>query len=49
MQYAVINFTKQTATFYATEEAASQALIELDVEDDLVYVASIPDLALEQI
>jgi hypothetical protein len=49
MQYAVINFTKQTTQFYATEADASQALIDLDVANDLVFVASIPDLALEQI
>ena len=49
MQYAIVNFTKQTTQFYATFSAASAACTAYNVAGDAVYVVSVPDYAVEKL
>jgi hypothetical protein len=47
--YAIINFTKQTTQFYATEEEAHVACVNYAVREDIVVVVDLQLKAVEQL
>ena len=49
MQYALVNFTKQTTEFYATEEQAHMACVNYAVGEDVVVVVDLQLKAVEQL
>jgi uncharacterized protein YfcZ (UPF0381/DUF406 family) len=49
MQYAIVDFSNQTAEFYPNEDIASDAITKYNPKSDDVYVISIPDRAIEKL
>ena len=47
MQYAIINFTKQTTEFYADFDSASAAITEYPVGSDVVAIVDLAENAVE--
>ena len=47
MQYAIINFTKQTTEFYTDFDSASAAITEYPVGSDVVAIVDLAENAVE--
>lgn len=50
MQYAIINFTKQTTQFFACFNTASAAIADYNVAaEDVVYIVDLESNAIERL
>ena len=49
MQYAIVNFTKQTTQFFACFNTASAAIADYNVAEDVVYIVDLESNAIEQL